>query len=185
LRELFFCPLFFCSIVFSRKMAGRKILKNFVYIVVTSNAEIAPHDRDKEELQMAVQEAFDLPAPKMDREALFVQQFLAEGIDLDVWFERAIQRAKEVEKEIEKEREARREEGMEEGIRIGEHKALFSMTLRLIQRLLGELDEATQEKIKALPNDKLEALSVALLGFASFDDLHKWLNDNSDEPRIE
>jgi flagellar biosynthesis/type III secretory pathway protein FliH len=155
LRELFFCPLFFCPIVFSRKMAGRKILKNFVYAVVTSNAEIAPHDRDKDELPMAGQEAFDLPTPKMDREALFVQQFLAEGIDLDVWFERAIERAKEVEKEIEKEREARREEGREEGrkegIRIGEHKALFSMTLRQIQRLLGELDEATQEKIRALP----------------------------------
>ncbi len=134
----------------------------------------------KEELQMAVQEAFDLPAPKMDRDALFVQQFLAEGIDLDVWFERAIQRAKEVEKEIEKEREARQEER----IQIGEHKALCSLTLRQLQSLLGEIAEATREKIKALPNDKLEALGVALLGFTSFDDLRKWLSDHSDEVRV-
>lgn len=75
------------------------------------------------------------------------------------------------------------EEGREEGIQIGEHKALCSLTLRQIQNLLGAIDEATQERIRALPNRRLEALGEALLGFASFDDLRKWLNDNSDQPR--
>ncbi|MGH9832675.1 MAG: Rpn family recombination-promoting nuclease/putative transposase [Blastocatellia bacterium] len=72
------------------------------------------------------------------------------------------------------------EEGREEGIQIGEHKALCSLTLRLIHHLLGEIDSATQERIQALPNHKLEELGEALLDFTSLDDLNKWLNDNSE-----
>ena len=72
------------------------------------------------------------------------------------------------------------EEGREEGIQIGEHKALCSLTLRLIHHVLGEIDSATQERIQALPNHKLEELGEALLDFTSLDDLNKWLSDNSD-----
>ncbi len=108
----------------------------------------------KEVIIEAMQEAFPYPDLEFDKSALFIQQWMEEG----------------------------REEGREEGIQIGEHKALCSLTLRLIQQLLGEIDEATQEKVRALPNRRLEALGEALLGFTSFDDLRKWLNDNSDQP---
>ncbi len=118
---------------------------------------------DREVIRQAMQEVFPYPDLEFDKSALFIQQWMEEG--------------------REEGREEGLEKGREEGIQIGEHKALCSLTLRLIQQLLGEADEATQEKIRALPNRRLEALGEALLGFTSFDDLHKWLSDNSDQPR--
>lgn len=68
-----------------------------------------------------------------------------------------------------------REEGREEGVHIG----VYSVTLRQLEHRVGALDEMTQEQIRALPNDKLLNLSVALLDFSHEADLQRWLNDNA------
>jgi predicted transposase YdaD len=73
-----------------------------------------------------------------------------------------------------------REEGREEGL----HTGLYSLTLRLLQRVLGPLNEITQTQIQALPNDKLEALGEALLDFTTLEDLQTWLTQNAPVPPV-
>jgi hypothetical protein len=66
------------------------------------------------------------------------------------------------------------QEWMEEG----EHKGFYSLTLDLLQHRAGPLDEMTQEQIRALSNQQLRALGVALLDFTGPADLQKWLSEN-------
>jgi predicted transposase YdaD len=73
------------------------------------------------------------------------------------------------------------QEGREEGIEIGEHSGLYSLTLRQIQHILGKTDDATNERIQKLPNYRLIELGEALLDFKSFDDLHTWLDNHTEQ----
>lgn len=68
-----------------------------------------------------------------------------------------------------------REEGREEGIHLG----FYAMTLRLLERRVGALDEMTQEQVRALPDDKLLDLSDASSCFAGQADLQRWLDKNA------
>ena len=61
--------------------------------------------------------------------------------------------------------------GREEGREEGEAK----VTLRLLIRRCGPLNEATTARIQALPLQQLEALAEALLDFTGPDDLAAWL----------
>lgn len=65
------------------------------------------------------------------------------------------------------------EEGREEG--------RLDMTLRLIQRRVGEPDEPSLEWIRTLPNQRLNALFDAAIDFTSLADLQAWLSDHSTE----
>ena len=67
------------------------------------------------------------------------------------------------------------QEWMEEG----KHDGVSALTLRLLQRRFGALDEATELQIRALPNQKLEDLGVEQADFAAPADLQKWLADNT------
>jgi len=49
------------------------------------------------------------------------------------------------------------------------------MTLRLLNRRCGPLNEATTAQIQALPVEQLEALADALLDFQGSADLTTWL----------
>lgn len=71
------------------------------------------------------------------------------------------------------------QEGREEGIQIGSHQGLYSLALRLIHHILGDIDEPTRLRIHALPNQRLEELGEAVVDFKSFDDLYNWLSANS------
>ena len=108
---------------------------------------------NKQKVREVMENVF--PQPEFDKSALFIQEWMEEG--------------------REEGREKGREEGREEGLHIG----LFSLTLRLLERRVGALDEMTQEQIRALPNRKLEDLGVALLDFTAQADLQQWLNDNT------
>ena len=123
---------------------------------------------------MAVEEAFGSAIPKMNRNALFFQEFLAEGIDLDVWFDQAIKIAK-----MEEQLEELRHKAEEKNIRA----TLTSMTLRQLRHQVGELDQATQERILALTNPQLEELGEALLDFKSVEELQTWLQQHSPPER--
>ena len=66
-------------------------------------------------------------------------------------------------------------EGRQEGRQEGE----AAVTLRLLTRRCGPLNEATTAQIQALQIDKLEALADALLDFQGPDDLATWLAANA------
>ncbi len=76
------------------------------------------------------------------------------------------------------------EKGLEKGMELGEHKGMTSLTLRLVHRRFGEIGEATRERIRGLPNHRLEDLGEALLDFASSEELRQWLADKPDEFNI-
>ena len=64
-----------------------------------------------------------------------------------------------------------REEGREEG--------KIELTMRLLNRRLGQLNPDTQTQISELSIDKLENLAEALLDFSNAEDLTAWLQANS------
>ena len=65
--------------------------------------------------------------------------------------------------------------GREEGREEGEAK----VTLRLLIRRCGPLNEATTARIQALPLQQLESLADALLDFAGANDLASWLAEHA------
>ncbi|MCC3424749.1 MAG: Rpn family recombination-promoting nuclease/putative transposase [Microcoleus sp. PH2017_01_SCD_O_A] len=68
-----------------------------------------------------------------------------------------------------------REEGREEGKKQGQ----IELTMRLLNRRLGQLNPDTQTQISELSIDKLENLAEALLDFSNAEDLTAWLQANS------
>lgn len=52
-----------------------------------------------------------------------------------------------------------------------------------LRSLIGELDQPTKDRIRALPVDKLTRLGESLLKFESKDDLEKWLRRNAPAPK--
>jgi plasmid maintenance system killer protein len=52
----------------------------------------------------------------------------------------------------------------------------LSMVTRQLNRRLGNIDEATLERVRSLPTEELEELSEALLDFTSVNDLSNWLS---------
>jgi len=73
-----------------------------------------------------------------------------------------------------------REEGKEEGLQQGREEGIISERLNLIQRLLerkfGELPTEIKESLHGLSPARLEDLSLAMLDFASLEDLIEFLN---------
>ena len=68
------------------------------------------------------------------------------------------------------------EEGRQGGRGEGRIEGERSLILRLLNRKLGEIPEATSERLRVLPIEQLEALGEALLGFNSLMDLTQWLD---------
>ncbi|MFN5117443.1 MAG: Rpn family recombination-promoting nuclease/putative transposase [Cyanobacteriota bacterium] len=79
------------------------------------------------------------------------------------------------------------EEGRQEGEALGEARGEArgralgeaSVTLRLLSRRCGLLNEATTARIQALPLEQLEALAEALLDFTGAADLAAWLAEHA------
>ncbi len=73
-----------------------------------------------------------------------------------------------------------REEGLQQGREEGREEGIISERLNLIQRLLerkfGELPTEIKESLHGLSPARLEDLSLAMLDFASLDDLIEFLN---------
>jgi predicted transposase YdaD len=68
-----------------------------------------------------------------------------------------------------------RQEGLREGLREGRREAGVELTLRLLQRQIGEVSPRTQARIRKLSFEQLAELSEALLDFKSTKDLTTWL----------
>ena len=60
----------------------------------------------------------------------------------------------------------------------GRRDEAAAVTLRLLNRRCGPLNEATTAQIQALPVEKLETLADALLDFQGPADLAAWLAEN-------
>jgi len=65
--------------------------------------------------------------------------------------------------------------GRQEGIAEGRTEEAANLVLRLLPRRVGSLDNATQQRIRALSIHKLEQLAEDLLDFQAGTDLDRWL----------
>ncbi len=68
---------------------------------------------------------------------------------------------------------------IQRGLQQGLGQGAASIVLRLLRRRLGELKSSVVARIEALPIEKLEQLSEALLDFTSIKDLNAWLRDHA------
>jgi hypothetical protein len=68
---------------------------------------------------------------------------------------------------------------IQRGLQQGLGQGAASIVLRLLKRRLGELKPSVVARIEAMPLEKLEQLSEALLDFTSIKDLNSWLRDHA------
>jgi hypothetical protein len=66
--------------------------------------------------------------------------------------------------------------GWQRGLAEGRQEGAQQFTVRLLERQVGSLDEATRNHIAALPRTELEDLGLALSGFSSLADLQSWFD---------
>jgi hypothetical protein len=69
--------------------------------------------------------------------------------------------------------------GREEGRVEGRIEEKLAITLRLLNRKLGNLPEPIADRIKSLEPIQLDSLTEDLLDFQSLDDLNRWLSNSS------
>ncbi|MEK7830815.1 MAG: Rpn family recombination-promoting nuclease/putative transposase, partial [Acidobacteriota bacterium] len=108
----------------------------------------------KEEVDDAMLEL--LPKEEIGTEAPFAQSWIQEGM----------------------------EKGMEKGVQLGQHLGMASLSLRLVQRRFGQVDEMVSTQIRALPNPMLEEFGEALFDFASPEEMRRWLAEHSSNNTI-
>jgi predicted transposase/invertase (TIGR01784 family) len=70
------------------------------------------------------------------------------------------------------------QEAKAEGESIGETREALNLILRLLNRRIGSMSIELQERVKALPLERLENLGEALLDFTNLTDLETWLSQN-------
>ncbi len=68
-----------------------------------------------------------------------------------------------------------RQEGRRSALQEGQQQEAVSMALRLLNRQVGTLSEATEQQVRRLSLGQLEALMEALLDFSERQDLQVWL----------
>ncbi|MFH1112733.1 MAG: Rpn family recombination-promoting nuclease/putative transposase [Pseudomonadota bacterium] len=67
------------------------------------------------------------------------------------------------------------QQGLQQGEQQGRQAGTASLTIRQLTRRFGELDESTQERIRQLSLEEVEALGEELLDFKDKSALHRWL----------
>lgn len=92
---------------------------------------------------------------------------------------RAITEGENMENILDKWERQWRQKGRQEGLQLG----FADMTLLQLRQLLGSLDQTTEQRIRALPLEKLALLGESLLGFQAMDDLERWLQKHVPSPR--
>ncbi len=95
----------------------------------------------------------------------------------EIAFEKGVEKG--VERGIEQGIERGIEQGIEQGLREGEARSALRMTLRQADSKFGTTGEALRQRVTALPTEKLEELSIALLSFETAAELQKWLDANA------
>jgi len=72
-----------------------------------------------------------------------------------------------------------REEGRQVGREAGRQQEAAALAVRLLVRRFGTLDQASRERLTALPLHRLEQLAEDLLDFSGPGDLQGWLAANT------
>ncbi|MEW6352000.1 MAG: Rpn family recombination-promoting nuclease/putative transposase [Thermodesulfobacteriota bacterium] len=67
-------------------------------------------------------------------------------------------------------------QGIEQGMMEGRRREASSLTIRLLTRKLGGLDDPTRDRVGQLSLEELEALGEALLDFTGSADMEQWLD---------
>lgn len=78
------------------------------------------------------------------------------------------------------------QKGMQQGLQQGlqrQQRSAARVAVGQLREILGELKPTTIKRIEALPVERLERLSVALLKFGKMSDLYKWLRENAQPAR--
>jgi hypothetical protein len=75
-------------------------------------------------------------------------------------------------------KEEGRVEGLTQGRVEGRMEEKLAITLRLLNRKLGNLSEEIATQIKSLEPNQLDILTEDLLDFQTFDDLYRWLSNS-------
>ena len=68
---------------------------------------------------------------------------------------------------------------IEQGIQQGRQEGIAALTLRQLQRRIGDVDAQTAARIRALSIEQLEQLGEALLDFTEPADLAAWLRTHA------
>jgi flagellar biosynthesis/type III secretory pathway protein FliH len=75
-----------------------------------------------------------------------------------------------------------KEEGLAEGLRQGlqqGREAALQLVVKLLRRRLGAAHPATEERVRSLSPEALEAFAEALLGFGSVGEAEEWLRSRA------
>ena len=75
------------------------------------------------------------------------------------------------------------QQGLEQGLQQGRQEGEAAFALRHLQKRFGNLGRGVEKQIRALPLDKLEDLSEALLDFQDLPALKNWLKENASSAR--
>jgi predicted transposase YdaD len=126
-------------------------------------------------LDRIVQEVIEIPETEERQEVSAYVQLMA-GLKYDKdrirrVFREGMMRESVIYQEIFQEGEER---GLEQGLEQGQR----SLILLQLEQRFGSLSEQERDRISALNLDQLGTLAIALLNFATQDDLEAWLNQN-------
>lgn len=69
------------------------------------------------------------------------------------------------------------QQGVQQGQQLGRQEGEAALIIRQLNRRLGSVDSATQERIRNLSSFQLEELGEVLLDFSNATDLEAWLRD--------
>ncbi|MEM9272288.1 MAG: DUF4351 domain-containing protein [Cyanobacteria bacterium P01_F01_bin.143] len=148
--------------------------KNPIAAALMAKMKIAPGDRPKVKAQcLRLMVTLKLDPAKMQLISGFVDTYLRLNDAEKTIFQSELSKMRlEEQEQIMQITTSWKEEGRLEG-RLEEK---LSITLRQLNRKLGNLPEAIATQVKSLKSDQLDLLTEDLLEFETFDDLEQWLN---------
>lgn len=149
---------------------------NPVAAALMSKMKIAKRDRPKvkaECLRLLV--TLQLDPAKARLISKFVDTYLRLNAEEEQRFQVEIDKMGMTEKEaIMQVTTSWEERGIEQGMQEGQR----SLVLLLLDQKIGQVSDATRDRISTLSLDQLSALAIALLNFNSINDLNQWLDAN-------
>lgn len=81
-----------------------------------------------------------------------------------------------LEKGLQEGREEGREEGLEEGLEIGRNDGALKIVTKILETRFESLDTTVLKKLKNLPLELLEQLSIDMLNFSTVEEVDAWLH---------
>jgi Domain of unknown function (DUF4351)/Putative transposase, YhgA-like len=153
--------------------------KNPVAAALMSKMKIAKKDRPTVKVQcLRLLVTLKLDPAKMQLISGFVDSYLRLNSNEEALFQSELGTMETREQEqIMQITTSWKEEGIVEGRQAGRIEEKLAITLRLLNRKLGNLSEEIATRIKSLEPNQLDTLTEDLLDFQTLDDLERWLSN--------